>query len=53
MKIFNVRYSDIDTNGHVNNSKYVSWIIETVPLEIVLNYTLKNLKMDYKRNSLW
>ncbi|MBE6065624.1 MAG: thioesterase [Clostridium cochlearium] len=52
-KIFNVRYSDIDTNGHVNNSKYVSWIIETVPLEIVLNYTLKNLKMDYKKETVY
>ncbi|AVP55822.1 acyl-ACP thioesterase [Clostridium tetani] len=52
-KIFNVRYSDIDTNGHVNNSKYISWIIETVPLEIVLNYSLKNLNMTYKKETVY
>ncbi|SQC00956.1 acyl-ACP thioesterase [Clostridium tetanomorphum] len=40
-KTFNVRYSDIDTNGHVNNAKYVSWAIETVPLEIIKSYALK------------
>lgn len=52
-KVFNVRYSDIDTNGHVNNAKYVSWIIETMPLEIVLNYTLKNLNMTYKKETVY
>lgn len=52
-KIFNVRYSDIDTNGHVNNSKYISWIVETMPLEIILNYTLKNLNMTYKKETTY
>lgn len=52
-KVFNVRYSDIDTNGHVNNTKYVSWIIETIPLEIVLNCTLKNLNITYKKETVF
>ena len=50
-KIFNVRYSDIDTNKHVNNAKYVDWCIETVPLEVVLNYTLKNIKVIYEKET--
>lgn len=46
---FKVRYSDIDTNGHVNNEKYAAWLIESVPLEVVLNYTLRNMKITYRK----
>jgi acyl-ACP thioesterase len=48
---FRIRYSDIDTNGHVNNEKYAAWLIESVPLEIVLSYTLTNIKLTYKKES--
>jgi len=30
-KSFVVRYSDIDINQHVNNVKFVEWIVESVP----------------------
>jgi medium-chain acyl-[acyl-carrier-protein] hydrolase len=52
-KIFNVRYSDIDTNQHVNNSKYIAWAIETVPMEIVTKYTLKNVKVTYEKETTY
>lgn len=48
---FIVRYSDIDTNRHVNNVKYADWCIETVPLDIVLNYTLKRTRIIYKKET--
>lgn len=48
---FKTRYSDIDTNGHVNNEKYAAWLIESVPLDIVLNYTLTNIKIIYKKET--
>lgn len=48
---FKIRYSDIDTNGHVNNEKYAGWIIESVPLDIVTNYTLVNMKITYKKET--
>jgi medium-chain acyl-[acyl-carrier-protein] hydrolase len=52
-KYFNVRYSDIDTNMHVNNVKYLDWAIETVPLEIVLNYSIKSLNVTYKKETTY
>lgn len=48
---FNVRYSDIDTNMHVNNSKYVDWALETVPLDIMRNMTLANIVVIYKKET--
>lgn len=50
-KEFEVRYSDIDTNQHVNNVKYAAWALETVPLDVVLNYTLTNLKVTYRKET--
>lgn len=52
-KIFNVRYSDIDTNNHVNNSKYIAWAIETVPVDIILNSELKNLSVVYEKETTY
>lgn len=48
-KEFNVRYNDIDTNKHVNNIKYVDWALEAVPEEILLNYSLARLKVNYRK----
>ncbi|MFU0824498.1 acyl-[acyl-carrier-protein] thioesterase [Clostridium sp.] len=48
---FKVRYSDIDTNGHVNNEKYAAWLIESVPIDIVSNRTLANMKITYKKET--
>jgi len=52
-KSFRVRYSDIDTNKHVNNVKYVDWALETVPKDIVLNYQLKNIKVTYEKETTY
>jgi medium-chain acyl-[acyl-carrier-protein] hydrolase len=48
---FKVRYTDIDTNKHVNNAKYADWVIETVPLEIASIYSLKNLNLQYHKET--
>ena len=51
---FRVRYSDIDSNRHVNNVKYLEWAIEMVPLEIVKNYELSRVKITFEKGSnLW
>lgn len=50
-KSFNIRYSDIDSNGHVNNVKYIEWAIESVPLEIIKEYTLKRVKVVFEKEA--
>lgn len=52
-KYFDVRYSDIDTNRHVNNVKYVDWAVETVPLNIIENYFIKNINITYKKEATY
>lgn len=46
---FKVRYSDIDSNQHVNNTKYIDWAIETLPQEIVDNYVLDEIKVTFEK----
>ena len=50
---YEVRYSDIDTNRHVNNVKYVDWAIETVPLNTIQDHGLIRLKAIYKREATY
>jgi acyl-ACP thioesterase len=33
-KSFAVRYSDIDMHHHVNNTKYMEWILDSYPFEM-------------------
>lgn len=46
---FKVRYGDIDSNMHVNNVRYVEWAVESLPLDIVLNYELKELSVIFEK----
>lgn len=52
-KSFQVRYSDIDTNRHVNNVKYLEWAIETIPFEIFTNYILKDINIIYEKETTY
>lgn len=51
IKTFNIRYSDIDTNMHVNNGKYVSYMIESIPKDIVTKYDLKRFTVTYEKET--
>lgn len=46
---FNVRKSDIDYNNHVNNIKYLNWMLEVVPDKVDENYNLIELDIHYKK----
>ena len=42
-----VTWSEIDTNGHVNNVKYVVWAIDAVEQETIKEKPLKELLVNY------
>ncbi|PWA70750.1 acyl-ACP thioesterase, HotDog domain protein [Artemisia annua] len=43
------RWSDLDINQHVNNVKYIGWILESVPMPILENYELSSMTLEYRR----
>jgi len=45
---FEVRLSDIDTNGHVNNVNYLAWALESVPAELRRGSILARLRGQFK-----
>ncbi|WP_244833796.1 acyl-ACP thioesterase domain-containing protein [Clostridium sp. BJN0001] len=50
-KDFYIRHSDIDTNKHVNNEKYVEWALEAVPSDILDNYEIHNIKVLFEKET--
>uniref|UniRef100_A0A6V7QT39 Acyl-[acyl-carrier-protein] hydrolase n=1 Tax=Ananas comosus var. bracteatus TaxID=296719 RepID=A0A6V7QT39_ANACO len=43
------RWSDMDVNQHVNNVKYIGWILESVPLNVLEEYHLTSITLEYRR----
>ncbi|XP_074267546.1 oleoyl-acyl carrier protein thioesterase, chloroplastic-like [Silene latifolia] len=43
------RRDDIDMNRHVNNVTYLRWVLESVPQEIIDNYELQSITLDYRQ----
>ena len=52
-KQFDIRYSDIDSNNHVNNVKYFEWAIEAVPQEVITNYVLRRIKVIFEKETTY
>lgn len=45
---FKVNYSALDTNGHVNNCEYIRYAIDSLPSDLLKNFNIKQLRVDYK-----
>ncbi|KAF8407738.1 hypothetical protein HHK36_006873 [Tetracentron sinense] len=41
--------SDLDMNHHVNNVKYVRWMLETIPDQFLESHQLSNIILEYRR----
>lgn len=50
VKNFWVRMSDIDTNQHVNNVRYIDWFLETLPEKVYHHGELTSLEVIYRHS---
>ncbi|CAN6727766.1 unnamed protein product [Malus baccata var. baccata] len=41
--------SDLDMNHHVNNVKYVKWMLETIPDDILESHQLTGITLEYRK----
>lgn len=44
-----VRYSDIDLNGHLNNTKYIEYIIDTHDINFYNKYYVNSIEINYEK----
>lgn len=51
VKNYDVRYSDIDSNGHVNNVRYIEMAMDTLPRSILNEYRLFKVKVLFKKET--
>jgi acyl-ACP thioesterase len=47
-KMFYVRLNDLDMNQHVNSVHYLSWGLETVPVEFRKEHLLTDVEINYR-----
>ncbi|MCU9612011.1 thioesterase [Caldibacillus lycopersici] len=47
-----IGYSDIDFNGHINNSKYVDFIMDCFPVEDHKNHRVKSIEVNFINEAL-
>ena len=50
-KEFEVRYNDLDVNGHANNGNYVVWAFEPLNYEYKSNHKIKTIDMTFKKEA--
>ncbi|XP_028227082.1 palmitoyl-acyl carrier protein thioesterase, chloroplastic-like [Glycine soja] len=42
-------WNDMDVNQHVNNVKYIRWILESVPREVLEDYKMTSMTLEFRR----
>lgn len=45
--LYHVRFFDLDMNGHVNNSKYLEWMYESLEYDFLLCHVPKKIQLKY------
>ena len=50
---FHVRMHDLDLNHHVNNTYYVEWAIESLPMDIIQNCRVTRIEVAYRGQAVY
>lgn len=50
-KEYEVRYNDLDVNGHANNGNYIVWAFEPLSFDFKNMHSIKTLDMIYKKEA--
>ncbi|KAJ1417890.1 HotDog domain superfamily [Sesbania bispinosa] len=45
------RWNDMDANQHVNNVKYIGWMLESVPIEVLEDFNMTSMTLEFRRES--
>ena len=40
-------YSEMDLNGHMNNSHYIRWAVDMLPMEVLTDYEIAEFEINY------
>ena len=46
-----VRFSELDINGHLTNTRYVDWATDLVPQDFHESHPMTGLRIDYRRET--
>ena len=49
--VFRVRLADVDRNHHVNNVRYLDWILESIPEDVRTGMRLADIEMLFRAES--
>jgi medium-chain acyl-[acyl-carrier-protein] hydrolase len=42
-----VTYSELDQNGHVNNTRYINWMLDSLPYAFHQKHMVRNFQLNY------
>lgn len=45
-------WNDLDSNYHVNNAKYLDWILESTPESLIYSHELSKINLEYRKECL-
>lgn len=48
-KSYHVRFTDIDSNRHVNNTKYLEWMVDGLDYDFLMSHQAKNIVMKFDK----
>ena len=52
-RTFQTGYYDLDINDHVNNVRYIEWILECFPLDFHKTHQLKEIEINYMTEAVY